>query len=145
MIAIITCSTQTTVMPRFGNDPITVIISLISGGVSPAMTSSSNSNTGSAASARASSSFLSWPTVRLATDASASSMILMNSIVAIATVFAWRGVWWRRNALSMTRIPKGADLILNKVAGAPGFWIGNVIVMAGVPSIMQAMLDESGI
>jgi molybdopterin-biosynthesis enzyme MoeA-like protein len=24
----------------------------------------------------------------------------------------------------------------------PGFWIGNVIVMAGVPSIMQAMLDE---
>jgi molybdopterin-biosynthesis enzyme MoeA-like protein len=42
----------------------------------------------------------------------------------------------------MTRIPKGADLILNKVSGAPGFWIGNVIVMAGVPSIMQAMLDE---
>src|SRR6516165_8617897 len=27
-------------------------------------------------------------------------------------------------------------------SGAPGFWIGNVIVMAGVPSIMQAMLDE---
>jgi molybdopterin-biosynthesis enzyme MoeA-like protein len=44
--------------------------------------------------------------------------------------------------LCMTRIPKGADLILNKVSGAPGFWIGNVIVMAGVPSIMQAMLDE---
>jgi molybdenum cofactor synthesis domain-containing protein len=44
--------------------------------------------------------------------------------------------------LRMTRIPKGADLILNKVSGAPGFWIGNVIVMAGVPSIMQAMLDE---
>jgi molybdopterin-biosynthesis enzyme MoeA-like protein len=44
--------------------------------------------------------------------------------------------------LRMTRIPKGADLILNRVSGAPGFWIGNVIVMAGVPSIMQAMLDE---
>src|SRR5262249_1568519 len=29
-----------------------------------------------------------------------------------------------------------------KVSGAPGFWIGNVIVLAGVPSIMQAMLDE---
>ena len=27
-------------------------------------------------------------------------------------------------------------------SSAPGFWIGNVIVMAGVPSIMQAMLDE---
>ena len=44
--------------------------------------------------------------------------------------------------LRLTRIPQGADLILNKVSGAPGFWIGNVIVMAGVPSIMQAMLDE---
>src|SRR5262245_3700820 len=44
--------------------------------------------------------------------------------------------------LRMTRIPKGADLVHNKVSGAPGFWIGNVIVMAGVPSIMQAMLDE---
>jgi molybdenum cofactor synthesis domain-containing protein len=41
--------------------------------------------------------------------------------------------------LRMTRIPKGADLVLNKVSGAPGFWIGNVIVMAGVPSIMQAI------
>jgi molybdopterin-biosynthesis enzyme MoeA-like protein len=29
-------------------------------------------------------------------------------------------------------------------ARLPGFWIGNVIVMAGVPSIMQAMLDEVG-
>jgi molybdopterin-biosynthesis enzyme MoeA-like protein len=37
--------------------------------------------------------------------------------------------------LRMTRIPKGADLILNKVLGAPGFCIGNVI--------MQAMLDEA--
>ena len=30
----------------------------------------------------------------------------------------------------------------NKVSLAPGFWIGNVIAMAGVPTIMQAMLDE---
>ncbi len=45
--------------------------------------------------------------------------------------------------MRMTRIPQGADLVLNKVSGAPGFWIGNVIVMAGVPSIMQAMLDEA--
>jgi molybdenum cofactor synthesis domain-containing protein len=46
--------------------------------------------------------------------------------------------------MRMTRIPKGADLVLNPVSGAPGFWIDNVIVMAGVPSIMQAMLDEVG-
>ena len=44
--------------------------------------------------------------------------------------------------LRMARIPKGADLILNKVSAAPGFRIGNVHVMAGVPAIMQAMLDE---
>src|ERR1700690_973330 len=44
--------------------------------------------------------------------------------------------------MRMARIPQGAALVANKVSGAPGFWIGNVIVMAGVPSIMQAMLDE---
>ena len=44
--------------------------------------------------------------------------------------------------MRMTRIPAGAELVLNKVSAAPGFWIGNVIVMAGVPSIMQAMLDH---
>ena len=44
--------------------------------------------------------------------------------------------------MRMTRIPRGASLVANKVSGAPGFWIGNVITMAGIPSVMQAMLDE---
>lgn len=44
--------------------------------------------------------------------------------------------------LRMARIPEGGDLIHNKVSGAPGFRIGNVFVMAGIPSVMQAMLDE---
>jgi molybdenum cofactor synthesis domain-containing protein len=43
--------------------------------------------------------------------------------------------------LRMARIPAGADLIDNPISKAPGFRLGNVIVMAGVPSIMQAMLD----
>ena len=43
--------------------------------------------------------------------------------------------------LRMARIPHGADLIANSVSRAPGFRIGNVHVMAGVPAIMQAMLD----
>ncbi|MGB3272104.1 MAG: molybdopterin-binding protein [Xanthobacteraceae bacterium] len=43
--------------------------------------------------------------------------------------------------LRMARIPDGADLIQSATILAPGFIIGNVIVMAGVPSIMQAMLD----
>jgi molybdenum cofactor synthesis domain-containing protein len=42
----------------------------------------------------------------------------------------------------MARIPHGAVLIKNKISAAPGFWIANVIVMAGVPAIMHAMLDE---
>jgi molybdenum cofactor synthesis domain-containing protein len=44
--------------------------------------------------------------------------------------------------LRMARIPAGADLIVNKVSAAPGFRIGNVHVMAGIPAVMQAMLDE---
>ena len=44
--------------------------------------------------------------------------------------------------LRMARIPQGANLILNKISAAPGFQIGNVYVMAGIPSVMQAMLDE---
>ena len=46
--------------------------------------------------------------------------------------------------LRMARIPAGADLIANPISKAPGFRIGNVFVMAGVPAIMQAMLDEIG-
>jgi len=43
--------------------------------------------------------------------------------------------------MRMTRVPAGATLVLNKISAAPGFWIGNVIVMAGIPSVMQAMLE----
>ena len=43
--------------------------------------------------------------------------------------------------LKMADIPKGATLIDNPVSAAPGFNIQNVYVMAGVPKIMQAMLD----
>jgi molybdenum cofactor synthesis domain-containing protein len=64
---------------------------------------------------------------------------------ALAILHEWletTGAEMNEARLRMTRIPKGADLVLNKVSGSPGFWIDNVIVMAGVPSIMQAMLDE---
>ncbi len=42
--------------------------------------------------------------------------------------------------LRMARIPDGADLIDNPVSAAPGFTLGNVHVMAGVPKIFEAML-----
>ncbi len=42
----------------------------------------------------------------------------------------------------MARMPRGAEHIDNPISVAPGFRIGNVHVMAGVPSIFQAMLDN---
>jgi molybdenum cofactor synthesis domain-containing protein len=42
--------------------------------------------------------------------------------------------------LRMARIPEGAELIDNPVSAAPGFSLGNVHVLAGVPAIFQAML-----
>ncbi len=44
--------------------------------------------------------------------------------------------------LRMARIPDTASLIANPVSKAPGFQIGNVFVMAGVPSIMRGMLQD---
>ena len=44
--------------------------------------------------------------------------------------------------LRMARIPEGAELIKNKISGAPGFIIKNVFVMAGVPQIFEAMVQE---
>jgi molybdenum cofactor synthesis domain-containing protein len=46
--------------------------------------------------------------------------------------------------LRMARVPKGATLIENQVSKAPGFQMGNVYVMAGVPKVMQAMMEEVG-
>jgi molybdenum cofactor synthesis domain-containing protein len=43
----------------------------------------------------------------------------------------------------MARIPEGAALVDNPISRAPGFRLGNVIVMAGVPTVMQAMLDDA--
>jgi len=44
----------------------------------------------------------------------------------------------------MARIPEGAALIRNSVSVAPGYQIGNVFVLAGVPMIMRAMLEDIG-
>jgi molybdopterin-biosynthesis enzyme MoeA-like protein len=43
--------------------------------------------------------------------------------------------------LRMARVPEGAGLIENGTGGPPGFFIGNVYVMAGIPVVMQAMLS----
>ena len=42
----------------------------------------------------------------------------------------------------MARVPDGGTLIKNSASIAPGFQIGNVFVMAGVPMVMRAMMEE---
>ena len=60
----------------------------------------------------------------------------------------WRRITKSRAAtvnaarLRMARIPDGATLIDNPVSAAPGFTLGNVHVMAGVPKIFQAMVES---
>jgi molybdenum cofactor synthesis domain-containing protein len=44
----------------------------------------------------------------------------------------------------MARVPKGGSLVKNPVNGPPGFQIGNVFVLAGVPQIMRGMLEDIG-
>ncbi|MDB5424541.1 MAG: competence/damage-inducible protein [Phenylobacterium sp.] len=44
----------------------------------------------------------------------------------------------------MARVPEGGVLVRNPVSGPPGFNIGNVFVLAGVPSIMRGMLEDVG-
>jgi molybdenum cofactor synthesis domain-containing protein len=53
-----------------------------------------------------------------------------------------RGIESNEARLRMARVPEGGSLIVNSVSAAPGFRIGNVHVMAGVPVIMRAMLES---
>src|SRR5271170_1341639 len=42
----------------------------------------------------------------------------------------------------MARVPEGGSLVKNGVQGPPGFQIGNVFVLAGVPMVMRGMMDD---
>jgi molybdenum cofactor synthesis domain-containing protein len=64
-----------------------------------------------------------------------------RAVALIEAHCARMGIEINESRLRMARIPQGAELIANPVSAAPGFSIRNVHVMAGVPSIMQAMLD----
>ncbi len=60
----------------------------------------------------------------------------------MGAVYRERGMAFTDARMRMARMPRGATHIKNPVSTAPGFTIGNVHVMAGVPSIFQAMLDS---
>ncbi len=65
-----------------------------------------------------------------------------RAVALLNAFFAKRGVEPTPARMRMARIPHGAELIANAVSIAPGFMIGNVIVLAGVPDVMQVMLDD---
>ena len=58
----------------------------------------------------------------------------------LAAHYARSGIEFNAARQRMARIPEGATLIENPISVAPGFTIGNVHVMAGVPNIFQAMV-----
>jgi molybdenum cofactor synthesis domain-containing protein len=64
-----------------------------------------------------------------------------RALAPMKAYFERRGVELTPARLRMARIPFGAELVENKVSIAPGFMLGNVIVMAGIPAVMQAMLE----
>jgi molybdenum cofactor synthesis domain-containing protein len=53
-----------------------------------------------------------------------------------------RGLEFNAARRRMAQVPEGAELVLNAVSLAPGFRIGNVYVLAGVPQVMQAMFES---
>ncbi len=65
-----------------------------------------------------------------------------RAVALLKAFFEKRGVEPTPARMRMARIPHGAELIANAVSIAPGFMIGNVIVLAGVPDVMQVMLDD---
>jgi molybdenum cofactor synthesis domain-containing protein len=67
---------------------------------------------------------------------------LAEDAQALATLERYYGGALNPGRRRMARVPRGASLIPNPVSGAPGFRLGNVLVMAGVPRINQAMLNE---
>ncbi|MGE5201610.1 MAG: competence/damage-inducible protein A [Acidobacteriota bacterium] len=53
-----------------------------------------------------------------------------------------RGLEFNAARQRMAQVPEGAELVFNPISRAPGFRIGNVFVMAGVPQVMQAMFES---
>jgi molybdenum cofactor synthesis domain-containing protein len=66
-----------------------------------------------------------------------------RALTPMKAYFERRGVELTPARMRMARIPFGAELVENSISIAPGFMLGNVIVMAGIPSIMQVMLDAA--
>lgn len=67
-----------------------------------------------------------------------------DAVKSLHKLFADNGVKPNEARMRMARVPEGAELLISDKIRAPGFHIGNVFVMAGVPHIMRLMLDVVG-
>lgn len=64
-----------------------------------------------------------------------------RAVAIMSPYYEERGLEFTDARKRMARIPEGASLIENGVSNAPGFMLENVVVMAGIPKVMQMMLD----
>ena len=64
-----------------------------------------------------------------------------RALALLLPFYEKRGVEVTPGRLRMARIPEGAELVENSISVAPGFMLGNVITLAGIPNVMQVMLD----
>jgi molybdenum cofactor synthesis domain-containing protein len=67
-----------------------------------------------------------------------------DAMAILQPYYAARNQEMNEGRLRMARIPEDAELILNPVSAAPGFQLGNVFVMAGVPAVTRGMLQDVG-
>jgi molybdenum cofactor synthesis domain-containing protein len=65
-----------------------------------------------------------------------------DAMTLMAAMYAKREMEFTEARQRMARMPRGARHIANPVSTAPGFIVENVFVMAGVPQVFQAMLDN---
>lgn len=61
----------------------------------------------------------------------------------MAADYAARGIEFNAPRLRMATMPEGAELLQPSKSSAPGFKIGNVFVMAGIPAVMQDMFQDA--
>lgn len=71
-----------------------------------------------------------------------------EALAIMRTYYAGRNIEMHEDRIAagrrMARIPAGGEMISNPVSAAPGFRIGNVFVLAGIPSVMRGMLEDIG-
>jgi len=65
-----------------------------------------------------------------------------QALALLSEMYEKSGIDFNDARKRMTRIPDGATLVDNPISKAPGFRLENVFVMAGVPNIMQAMMQS---